>query len=1075
LTVASRRPDRTRYAPPSLPLPLLQRRRLLERLGGAERHRLTLVHAAAGYGKTTLLAQHADLLRASGRQMAWLTLQRGDEDPLVLFTDLLGALRRDNAEFGEQLLSSLDRGRRLERRLAQLAQALADELAPLGDLVVFVDDHPSVQGGATLASFGSELVELLPESTHLVLATRRTPQLGGLPRWRLAGSVLDISAAELAFTRSEAIELLRGEFGLDLPDHAIDAIYGRTGGWPAGLRLAAAFVRERGWRELGEFRGSGAELYAYFNSEVLGRGSHEDQDTLLRWSLLERLEEDESVSAGGASREVVASLEQAGLVMRDGAAGAGHRFQPLFAEFLRARARELLPAAEIVELHRGHAERALSRGDIDRAIHHLQQAGEHKRAAQLVRDHGERVVQSSEVATLQRWLDGFPPGVERRLPWVLLLRGLLHRVRGDYERALAHYRDAADQLRRARDNEGLARALTWSAQALRYLRRPQEALAQARDAQALIGEGASSQAAWIWHLIGGSHADLGELEQATTAHLKAEAMFSLLSDRAGELAEALALAQLHHLLGELDVAQRTYLRALALQQKSADVTALCWAEAGLVDVRTRRGDTAEALDTLRQTLEIASANDLRLAQAAMCATLMTVHSLAAERGAVEEVYRAGVELSRDQGDDRIIAELHATAAELRALRGEAASAHDALRAAEAIAASASGPVAGIRAAIARGSILEAEGDRDGAFKAYGEARASAGAIGARYLEVKATLLATAVADWIVEATKPALRAVAAERYRDFLLLRPALTDALRQRLPDLELPPEETRSLALLLQPAPVVSATAAQSVPSAAAESIQAFMLGPFELRASGARISDRGWRTSKAKELFALLLLDRRAVSRDDLVAQLWPETDAASALSNFHFTLHALRKALASAGASEATSVVRTDAGYRLALPLSIHVDLEVFRRSLRRGREARDAGRSREAVQHLRAAVAVHRGEFLADLSAPWIDRQREETDRQLVVAAKELATLELEWKEPREAIRPLEKLLQREPYDEEAHRLLMRAHHESGDNALAMRHYQALEAMLRRDLGAEPEAATRELHQRIKRSSAKDPG
>src|SRR5439155_400859 len=103
-------------------------------------------------------------------------------------------------------------------------------------------------------------------------------------------------------------------------------------------------------------------------------------------------------------------------------------------------------------------------------------------------------------------------------------------------------------------------------------------------------------------------------------------------------------------------------------------------------------------------------------------------------------------------------------------------------------------------------------------------------------------------------------------------------------------------------------------AISSSVAESIQAFVLGPFELRAGGTRISDRGWRTSKAKELFALLLLDRqRAVSRDELVAQLWPETDPASALSNFHFTLHALRKALASAGASEATSVVRTDTGY------------------------------------------------------------------------------------------------------------------------------------------------------------------
>ena len=242
----------------------------------------------------------------------------------------------------------------------------------------------------------------------------------------------------------EASERLRGEFALDLPEHAIDAVYARTGGWPAGLRLAAAFVRERGWQELGEFRGSGAELYAYFNSEVLGRASRQDQDTLLRWSLLERLEDDEAIVAGGASRELLAQLEQAGLAIRDAGPRGGHRFQPLYAEFLRARARELLPAAEIVELHRTYADRAVTRGDTDRAIHHFQEAGDHRRAAQLVRDHGEGVLESSEVTTLQRWLDGFPPDAERKLPWIILLRGLLHRVRGDYERALAHYREAAD-------------------------------------------------------------------------------------------------------------------------------------------------------------------------------------------------------------------------------------------------------------------------------------------------------------------------------------------------------------------------------------------------------------------------------------------------------------------------------------------------------------------------------------------------------------------------------------------------------------------------------------------------------
>src|SRR5205807_1844189 len=151
-------------------------------------------------------------------------------------------------------------------------------------------------------------------------------------------------------------------------------MYSRTGGWPAGLRLAAAFVSERGWQQLGEFQGGGAELYAYFNTEVLRRASRRDQNTILRWSLLDRIEDDVEVTAGGASRELLASLEQAGLVVRDSADG-GHRFQPLYAEFLHSRARALLPAAETVELHRGPAARAAPRAS------HAPSRGRHRHFA----------------------------------------------------------------------------------------------------------------------------------------------------------------------------------------------------------------------------------------------------------------------------------------------------------------------------------------------------------------------------------------------------------------------------------------------------------------------------------------------------------------------------------------------------------------------------------------------------------------------------------------------------------------------------------------------------------------------
>ncbi|HKW77559.1 MAG TPA: tetratricopeptide repeat protein, partial [Candidatus Limnocylindria bacterium] len=635
----------------------------------ADHHRLTLVHADAGYGKTTLLVQYADLRRASGKRAGWLTLHRSDDDPLVLTGDLVAAARRDVPDFGAKVLSTLQRSRRLDRQLSTIAALLAEELGRAGDIVVLLDDFAQLKGGAEFSQFVNDLVEALPANAHIVLAQRRTAPLPGLSRWRLHGEVLDLSAAELAFTREEAATLLRQEFRVELPEHAIDTIYARTGGWPAGLRLAAAFVLERGWSDLAEFRGSGSELYEYFNAEVLSRRSSRTTDLLMRWSLLDRVEEQTArMLVGREAREMLSELENAGLVQRDAELG-GYRFQPLFGEFLRTRAREVLAPSEIVELHRSVAQAALERGSPDQAIYHLQQAGDFKRAATVVRDQAERLLEASEVTTLQRWLDGFPPGVERRLPYVLLMRGVLHRIRGDYERALSLYSQAEEQFRRAHDVAGLARTLIWAGQVLRYLRRPREALERVREGLGCLGEGASLQGAWAMHVLGGCYADLGDTQSAVEAYLRADYLFGLLGHVPGQLTEAHAIAQLHAELGDLEEAQRGYLRALSLQQTTGDVNILCWTQAGLVDVRARRGDVTEAEESLRGALDLAASSAFRVAQAAISASLSYAQALLGEYSASEESYRAGVELCRTQGDDGILLRLHTEAAEMRALRG----------------------------------------------------------------------------------------------------------------------------------------------------------------------------------------------------------------------------------------------------------------------------------------------------------------------------------------------------------------------------------------------------------------------
>ena len=114
-------------------------------------------------------------------------------------------------------------------------------------------------------------------------------------------------------------------------------------------------------------------------------------------------------------------------------------------------------------------------------------------------------------------------------------------------------------------------------------------------------------------------------------------------------------------------------------------------------------------------------------------------------------------------------------------------------------------------------------------------------------------------------------------------------------------------------------------------------------------------------------MLVLERdRAHPREELVERLWTESDSASGQSNLTFTIHALRLALSSVGVRDNEFLtIAPDGALQISLPVSAQFDIDLFRGSLRRARDARRAGRKEESAQLLRAAVAIHRGELVLD--------------------------------------------------------------------------------------------------------------
>src|SRR5512144_2297285 len=77
------------YIPPPRPKVVL-RPRLIERMNEGMHHKLILISAPAGFGKTTLVSEWS---AGCGRPIAWLSLDEGDNEPARFVTYLIAALQ----------------------------------------------------------------------------------------------------------------------------------------------------------------------------------------------------------------------------------------------------------------------------------------------------------------------------------------------------------------------------------------------------------------------------------------------------------------------------------------------------------------------------------------------------------------------------------------------------------------------------------------------------------------------------------------------------------------------------------------------------------------------------------------------------------------------------------------------------------------------------------------------------------------------------------------------------------------------------------------------------------------------
>ena len=225
---------------PSLRSRGVSRPRLLERLTGGLQggHKLTLISAPAGFGKTTVLSEWIAALRADAGapRFCWLSLDEADSEPARFLAYLAAALQTVEPTLGEALQAGLQSSR--PPAAETLLTGLVNEIAALPQSFVLVlDDYHRVDCRAVDHALAF-LLDNLPPQLHLVVASREDPPLP-LARLRARGHLTEVRAADLRFTPAEAVEFLNRVMGLALSEEQAAVLETRTEGWVAGLQLAA--------------------------------------------------------------------------------------------------------------------------------------------------------------------------------------------------------------------------------------------------------------------------------------------------------------------------------------------------------------------------------------------------------------------------------------------------------------------------------------------------------------------------------------------------------------------------------------------------------------------------------------------------------------------------------------------------------------------------------------------------------------------------------------------------------------------------------------------------------------------
>jgi len=928
----------SQLTPPAQKSSILDRPRVLRLLKQSLDYPLTSLVTETGYGKTT---SALSLIKSLKLPYFWYTVSRNELDPRLFLTYLCSAFNQQGYKIGLPALRVLEDSEiDLQECLLTLANAITSLLNV--EALFVMDDFQCLNESDEILGMMNWFIEHMPANLHMVILSRTQPEFPSINKWRVKGRLLEIDKDSLSFSPDETDQLYRSTYQLNLPKDDLDRLHQRTEGWAIGLQVVwqsikalpnmpiESLLEEESGSSLGN-------LFDYLADEVLDVQSAEQQDFLIKTSVLQFLDSDtcDFLLDRQNSAETLSDLFHSGLFIEQLKPDV-FRYHHIFREFLLSR---LSKDEELKKgLHRKLASYYSAHHYWEQAISHLISAGDFGRLRQILDEVGERLLQSGLKQSIRYWLGKLPQEEMSQYPYGNYLLGEVERTEASFDMALEYYRTAQRLYQNTRNAWGMSLALRGQAQVYLDTLRPVNAVQLLDRALELLDPVEFPlEVSGLLTQIAENQVNQGAMPEAEKSLQKARQLSPMYAEaqsyiearlllRTGRLDEGLKLLEKL----ETGTSEQLMTRPQRFHREATLLLSLYHA---------LRGDSASAWQYAKKGLQVS--RQLQANYVESVAKMRLGHAL--QLDFTQGLDAQGVQEIRNLYEFAIenvdIVRIHVEPLwGLCRLVGYAGNLEEAKRIGDralVIAANAGDEWIGLLVRISLGAALAMGGELDAASNILSVADSLAKKLHDTLASAAAYLWEAYTADKqgykssALLFLEQGLELVQKHRYQ-FLLTRGSLLG-----------PDDPFTFYPLMLRAremglAPDLISPILENLPASMAKyhpgyTLSLNLLGGFEVRKGKHTIPAEQWKRDKARQLLqALAVSFGKGMGKEQLAVLFWPDADEATAANNFKVTLSALNQTLEPDRPPKeaAQFVIRSSEQYQLNPHMKINLDTDEF---------------------------------------------------------------------------------------------------------------------------------------------------